>query len=264
MTADDLTHDAFLAGRLTLDQPRHGYRAGMDAVLLGAAAAGCAPATALEAGCGPGVALFSLAVRAPGAALCGLERDAAAAALARANSAGNGLDARVRIEDGDVLAPPAALIGRFDLVFSNPPFFDDDSAIRAPAPQRRAAYVIGAPLAAWIRAMGKLAAPKGRLLLIHRADRLGDILAALEGLAGDIGVYPVRPRAGAPAKRVIVAARKGSRAPIRLLKGLDVHPDGPAPRFTEAYEAIAAGEAGIAVFFVAEPHPSLPHPRNRQ
>jgi tRNA1(Val) A37 N6-methylase TrmN6 len=247
MTADDLTHDAFLAGRLTLGQPRHGYRAGMDAVLLGAAAAGCGPGAALEAGCGPGVAILGLAVRAPEAALCGLEQDEAAAALARANVARNGLEERVRIEEGDLLAPPAALLGRFDLVFSNPPFFDDETAIRPPAPQRRAAYVIGAPLSAWIRAMGKLAAPKGRLMLIHRADRLGDILAALTGLAGDVAVYPVRPRAGAPAKRVIVAARKGSRAPIRLLKGLDVHPDGPAPRFTEAYDAIAAGEADIAL-----------------
>jgi tRNA1(Val) A37 N6-methylase TrmN6 len=247
VSADDLTQDAFLAGRLILDQPRHGYRAGMDAVLLGAAAAGCAPGAAVEAGCGPGVALFSLAVQAQNAAVCGLELDPAAAALARANVARNGLEARVRIEEGDLLAPPAALLGGFDLVFSNPPFFDDDSAIRPPAPQRRAAYVIGAPLRDWIRAMGKLAAPKGRLLLIHRADRLGDILAALAGLAGDIGVYPVRPRANEPAKRVIVAARKGSRAPIRLLKGLDVHPDGPAPRFTDAYEAIAAGEADIAL-----------------
>lgn len=244
---DALTRDAFLAGRLLLDQPRRGYRAGMDAVLLAAAAAGFEPQTALEAGCGPGAALLSLALRAPGALVSGLERDPAAAALARANAARNGLEGRVTILDADVLAPPPGSCALTDLVFSNPPFFDDASAIRVPAPQRRAAYVIGAPLEAWVRAMGRLCAPKGRLLLIHRADRLGDLLAALDGLAGDVAVYPVRPRAGEPAKRVIVAARKGSRAPIRLLKGLDMHPDGPAPRFTQAYEAIAAGEAAITL-----------------
>jgi Predicted O-methyltransferase len=32
----DLTHDAFLGGRLHLWQPRQGYRAGVDAVLLAA------------------------------------------------------------------------------------------------------------------------------------------------------------------------------------------------------------------------------------
>ena len=33
---DDLTRDAFLGGRVTLLQPRRGYRAGTDPVLLAA------------------------------------------------------------------------------------------------------------------------------------------------------------------------------------------------------------------------------------
>ena len=34
-----VTRDAFLGGRLTLSQPSHGFRAGLDSVLLGAAVA---------------------------------------------------------------------------------------------------------------------------------------------------------------------------------------------------------------------------------
>ncbi len=86
-----------------------------------------------------------------------------------------------------------------------------------------------------------MAKPKGRFLMIHRADRLPDILAALRGKAGDIGVCPVRPRAGDPAKRVLVSARKGSRAPLRLLAGIDMHPRVGEGRFSADYQAICDG-----------------------
>ena len=50
-----LTRDAFLGGRITVSQPRHGFRAGLDSVLLGAAIA--ADSTALlDLGCGVGTA----------------------------------------------------------------------------------------------------------------------------------------------------------------------------------------------------------------
>ena len=54
-----------------------------------------------------------------------------------------------------------------------------------------------------------------------RADRLGQALAELpeRGLA----VFPLWPKAGEPAKRVIVQARKGSHAPFTLLPGLVLH-----------------------------------------
>ena len=78
-------------------------------------------------------------------------------------------------------------------------------------------------------------------MLIQRTDRLGDIVTALQGRAGDISVLPVHPRAGEPAKRVIVRAVKGSRAPLRLLSGLVVH-GSDGERFTAESSAIFCGE----------------------
>jgi tRNA1(Val) A37 N6-methylase TrmN6 len=173
--------------------------------------------------------------------LTGLEKDESAWSLARANAARNPLLGEVKIILGDGLAPDEALLGKYDLVFSNPPYFDDDQAIRDPDESRQAAYILGAPLDAWIKAMLAMAKPKGHFLMIHRADRLPDILAALRGKAGDIGVCPVRPRAGDPAKRVVVSARKGSRAPLRLLAGIDMHPPLGEGRFSAAYQAICDG-----------------------
>jgi tRNA1(Val) A37 N6-methylase TrmN6 len=83
------------------------------------------------------------------------------------------------------------------------------------------------------------------LTMIHRAERLDRLLAALEGRLGEVCVYPVRPRAEAPAHRVLVRARKGSRAPLRLLPGLELHDDSGA-KFTPEAEAIFRGEAVVS------------------
>jgi tRNA1Val (adenine37-N6)-methyltransferase len=243
MTSDATTHDIFLKGRLTIEQPKQGFRSGSDAVLLAAAAAAFPFKNAIEAGCGAGAALLSVQslCAAQFGRLAGLEKDESMAALANKNVQANGFIANIDIFMGDVLAPPRSLAGKFDLVFSNPPFFDDDGAIRAPSPMRQTAYVLGAPLEDWIKGMLSLAAPKGRIVIIHRAERLADILDALKGKAGDIGVCPVRSRAGEIAKRVIVSALKGSRAPMRLLPGIDMHPATGEGRFSPAYEAICDG-----------------------
>jgi len=239
----ETTHDIFLKGALTIEQPSKGYRAGTDAVLLSAAAAAIPAQKVLEAGCGVGTALLSLAsLRADSTLhLTGLEKDEVAWRLAVGNAEANPVPGEVSFVLGDVLVPEEALLGQFDLVFSNPPYFDDDQAIRDPDTSRQAAYILGAPLDAWIKGMLAMAKPKGRFLMIHRADRLPDILIALRGKAGDIGVCPVRPRAGDPAKRVLVSARKGSRAPLRLLAGIDMHPPVGEGRFSAAYQAICDG-----------------------
>ena len=72
--------------------------------------------------------------------------------------------------------------------------------------------------------------------MIHRADRMGDVLAALEGKAGAIKLLPIWPRAGKAAKRLIIEATKGSRAPLTLLPGLTLHGEGV--RYTKEAEAI--------------------------
>jgi tRNA1Val (adenine37-N6)-methyltransferase len=63
----------------------------------------------------------------------------------------------------------------------------------------------------------------GFFTAILRADRLSEALAALpeKGLCA----FPLWPRAGEVAKRVIVQARKASRAPFVLLPGLILHQD---------------------------------------
>ena len=242
----DLRRDHFLGGALAIWQPRQGYRAATDAVLLAASVPARAGHSALELGCGAGVALLALGRRVPGLALTGVERQPPYAALARRNAAENGIDARIIA--ADLTAPPPDLRARrFDHVLMNPPYF---SAQSPPARDtgRDAAQREETPLAAWIDAGLRRLKPGGHLTLIHRADRLPDILAALKDRAA-ASVRPVAAREGRAAGRLLVLARKGARSPFRLLAPLVMHEGAAHPgdhdHFTDQAQAILRAGAAL-------------------
>jgi tRNA1(Val) A37 N6-methylase TrmN6 len=241
----DTTQDGFLGGRLLLRQPRKGYRAGMDAALLAAACDAAPGQTVIEAGCGAGAALLSAALRRPHSRFVGLERDPAALALARANIAANGLGERVQAIAGQVSQKPSALgLDPFDAALANPPFFDDPGAIRGPAPERAGAWMADDGLEAWTRFLLKAVREGGTITVIHRADRLADILALLGAGAGSFRIRPVHPFADEPAKRVLVRAVKTGKAPLALLPALVLH-DRAGGKHTAQAEAILRGEAAL-------------------
>lgn len=240
-----VTEDTVLNGRVRLRQAAAGYRAGMDAALLAAACDAAPGDRVIEAGCGVGGALLAAATRRDGARFVGLERDTAAADLARANVSLNGLDDRVEIIGGDVERGFRALdLPVFDAAISNPPFFDDPGALRAPAPEKSGAWMADGGLAAWTAFCLKAVREGGTVTLIHRADRLADLLALLSPKAGSFRIRPVAPFADAPAKRVIVRAIKTGKAPLLLLPPLVLHERGSAAHAAEA-EAILRGEAAL-------------------
>lgn len=243
--SDAMTRDRLLDGRLAIVQPKAGYRAGMDAALLAAACDAGPGERVLEAGCGAGAALLAAALRRPAARFLGLERDPAAAELGRCNAADNGLSARVEIRAFDIADGFAALQApRFDSVMANPPFFDDPAALRAPAPAKRGAWMAEGGLAVWTGFLLAAVRDKGTITLIHRADRLADILALLEAKSGSFQVRPIHPFAEAPAKRVLVRAVRGGKAPLVLLPPLVLHPRDGAKHTPQA-EAILRGEADL-------------------
>jgi tRNA1(Val) A37 N6-methylase TrmN6 len=246
--AVEVSDDAFLGGRLRLLQPRSGYRAGLDALLLAAAVPPVA--RLLDAGAGVGAAGLAAASRLPGLAVVLVEREAALARLAAENVRRNGLEERVRVVAADLTGPAAdqaalgLAAGAFDHVIANPPYQDEGSGRRPGVPLRAAAREMPAGgLARWVRFLARMAAPGGGMTIIHRAAALGDLLAALEGRFGALSVLPVHPREGADATRIILSGRKGSRAPLGVRPGLVVHrPDG---RFLPAVEAILRDGASL-------------------
>lgn len=234
----------FLGGKLKLIQSQAGYRAGIDAALLASALDIPAGKRAVEFGCGPGAALLSAACFNPEADFLGLEIDAAASDMAQSNITANDLSDRVGIETGDALAWRGE--HSVDAVFFNPPFFDDPNTLRAPKPDKQTAWINPSGLAHWINAGLKRLKEGGTLTIIHRADRLADILTSIGARAGDIQVLPIHPRADQPAKRVIVSARKVSKTPLQILPGLVLH-DETGATYTPAADAVLKGVSKLAL-----------------
>jgi tRNA1(Val) A37 N6-methylase TrmN6 len=219
----DLTCDAFLGGRLRLWQPRKGYRAGIDPVLLAACVPAHAGQTVLELGCGAGAASLCLAVRVPGLRLTGVELQPVYADLARRNGLDNGID--LTVVDGDLSCLPAQLRQRqFDHVIANPPYFR--TGAHSPAADPGRCIALGereTPLADWIDVAARRLSPKGHLHMIQRTDRLPDMLAACSGRLGSIEVLPLAARAARAPELVILRARKGGRAGFRLHAPVVLH-----------------------------------------
>ncbi len=218
----DLSRDAFLGGRIALFQPRSGYRAGTDPVLLAAAVPAKTGQSVLDLGCGAGAAVLCLAARVPGLTLTGIERQPAYAALARRNSAENGV--ALDVAEADLAAlPPVLRQQQFDHVIANPPYFDPDRRTGARDAGREAALSEDTPLQVWIDVAARRLAPRGLLHVVQRAERLPDLLSACSGRLGSVEVLPFSARTGRAPHLVILRARKGGRAGFVLHAPVVLH-----------------------------------------
>ncbi len=211
----ETTINAYLNGRLNIEQPSRGYRAGVDPVLLAAAVPAQPGEHVLELGCGVGTALFCLGVRVAALKLCGVEIQSTYAALARRNAAANNLQADIVSADLNSL-PDEIRQHQFSHVFANPPYFDRSASTRAMERGREVAMGEGTPLTSWVEVAARRLAPKGTATFIHRAERLPDLLSAMSGQLGSIQVLPLQARVGRDAGLVLVRGRKAGKADFRL------------------------------------------------
>lgn len=230
------TTDGFLGGRLNIKQPKKGFRAGSDAVLLASVVeGGCAPPSVLDIGCGVGTVGLCLKYRIPDANVYGVEIQNVLAEQAIENARANNVisgfsviqaDIANRSAFADILGPEgrAFLHDGFDHVLTNPPFYEEGRAQSSPDEIKAKAHVeAGLDLAGWLKFSVARVKPRGMISVIHRADRLSDILGALSLQCGRINIIPLWPNANSPAKRVIVRAMKNDRSGNILRPGLVLH-----------------------------------------
>lgn len=248
------TVDSFLGGLLTLIQPLRGHRTGLDAALLQAQVPADACGQLVDLGAGVGAVAFAAAARAPGLAATGVERDRRLVSLgleALRLPANAAFAARVRLIAGD--AGAGGDFGGLGLpreeaewVLMNPPFDTPGRVRPSPDTDRRRAHVAEAGLLkSWCATAAALLRTGGALGLIHRAEALAEVLSTLAGRFGEARILPVHPREGAAATRIVVRARRGSRAALKLMPGLVLHrADG---EWTPRADAILRGEAELPI-----------------
>ncbi len=239
----ETTTDAFLGGRIELLQYKTGHRGGSDAVFLAAAVSARSGELVLDAGTGAGTAGLCLLARVPDVQVTGVEIDNSQCALARKNAELNGFGDRFHVLEADVTGPGHLLGDRgldretYDHVMANPPFFGEKSVrVTADASRANAHVMPEGELDRWARFLTTMARPHALLTLIHRAEYVGLLLGALKDRFGALTIFPLFPKQGLPASRVIVQGRKNSRAGLRLLPGLVLHEEGGA--YTASAEAV--------------------------
>lgn len=244
-----ITRDAFLGGRLTLSQPSHGFRAGLDSVLLGAAV-GQGRKNLLDLGCGVGTAGFVAMHygRILNATL--VDQNAEIVDLARTNATDNGFAERATVLVADITArgaerQAAGLVENgYDVVIANPPFFADGAGTLAVDRGRAdARHMDAAMLDLWIKTAASAAAAGGEIIFVYPSTSLSPLLAGFEQRFGAVTVLPLAPRAEAPVSRVLIRGIKGSRAPMTLLSSRVLHGEGRS--FAPEFEAIFRGEARL-------------------
>jgi len=236
-----LTEDALLGGRVRLLQPARGYRVAVDAVLLAAAIDAGRGDRVLDLGAGVGAVGLCLAARVPGCSIIGVELQPELAALAERNAGLNGVSGRVSTILHDLAKPLPADLDQFDHVVSNPPYLA--AAVADPSPLRSKALATvesSADLARWLGVATGATKPAGTLLIIHRSDRLEEIVNGLARLGwGDVTLKRL-----APAARVLVRAHRATTLLRREAEPLVLHrPDGS---YTDAAQAILRGAAPLA------------------
>jgi tRNA1(Val) A37 N6-methylase TrmN6 len=231
--------ETFLDGRVKVQQPEVGFRSGLDAVMLAAAIPAQPGDSVLELGAGAGTVSLCLKARVPEVVVTGVEIDPALAALANANAAANGMAAT--FVAADIFAMPQDLKRDFDQVFCNPPFHGEGQA--SPDAARGLALSDDGKLQDWLKLGLQRTVSGGFFTAIVRADRLAETLAVLPSQG--VSVLPLWPRLGEPARRVVVQARKASRAPFALLPGLVLHQADGA--WTTEAEAVLRRGAALAL-----------------
>ncbi len=220
--SEETIEDLQLNG-LRIIQKKHGFRFGVDAVLLSDFAARTKPRKILDLCTGNGIVPILLSAKTDAEKICGLEIQPHICDTALRSVALNGLYPRVEITCGD-LKDAVDIYGQsaFDTVTCNPPYMKRGTGLINPADEKSIArHEIMCTLEDVIRVSAQLLAPAGRLLMVHRPSRLTDIICEMRKYK----IEPkelrlVSPSLGKPPNLILVSGIKNGGAELRVLPEL--------------------------------------------
>lgn len=208
-------HTTLLNGCVKLQQSQDGLRASMDSVLLASAVTAKSSDHILDMGCGTGAVGLCVNERLQDVNLVmhGIDIQENMLDIARQNAIENGIDSQ-HYRVGDVSNKKIFEAETFDHIVMNPPYYGDGERLQSPDPAREKAFT--GDLDIWIGSATHWLKHGGSLSLIHRGDKLDDILKCLYGRYGAIEIWPVHSKAHEPAIRVIVKGVRNRKTPLKI------------------------------------------------
>lgn len=191
-----------------------------------------------DLGCGTGLLALLLLQRQRDLTVTGLDIQPEAIRLAKLAASENGLTDRLTFRLGDLREAPLPA-GAFDLAVCNPPYFSPSSG---PLPEDRARRAARTEETCTLedvcRAAARLLRWSGSFCLVHKPERLTDLLCALrQAVLEPKRLRLVVPRPEAAPSLILVEARRGGRPGLTIEPPLILEgPDGsPSPELDRIY-----------------------------
>ena len=230
---DLLTHD------LHIIQSTEVFSFSMDAVLLARFAGIPARGRILDLCTGNGVVPILLTTRTKGS-IEGVEIQPRLADMARRSVKLNQLENRITIHEGDLRELHLVTgHGVYDAITVNPPYVPlNGSDIKLNIHHAIARHEINCTLEEVIAACARLIRPGGKVSMVHKPQRLGEILSIMR----QYRIEPkrirfVHPRIHMEANMVLIEGIKDAKPDIRLLPPMIVYDEqnNYCPEFMEIY-----------------------------
>lgn len=221
--------DDLLTHELRIIQSSDVFSFSLDAVLLARFCTVPAKGHIVDLCSGNGVIPLLLSTRTT-AAITGVEIQERLWDMAARNVRMNGLEEQIDMRRGDLRELTGPLRpGGAQLVTVNPPYIpvNGSSFVNGNAHMAMARHEVACTLEDVVAASSRLLTPGGKLAMVHRPTRLGDIFAVLRRFRLEPKrIRYVHPRIDAEANMVLIEALRDGKPELRTLPPLIVYDSG--------------------------------------
>ncbi len=240
---DGLVRQRVNDGIMLLSYPE-GLSLGTDSLLLASFIRGGERLRAAELGAGTGVLSLLCAFRKKAGSITAIEVQEKYAALTERNVAENAMQDRIEVVCTDLREwPKGAVVGSYDTVFTNPPYFPMGAGYRSASDDNYIArHEVMGGLSDFLHAAHRALRFGGRFFAVYPAERLADMIAAMrEERLEPKRVTPVHPSPTEAANLCLVEGVSGGKSGLRVTRPLFLYTDKTHKEETKEMQAIHAG-----------------------
>ena len=239
--------DYLLNKKIKLNQPTEAFRTGLDTVLLAMSAPKLKSGEVLDMGAGVGALGLCYYQRLGNDKIniTGIEKSSDFVKYYNENIGANNFENNFTVINDDLLNVDLKKVS-FDLVITNPPFEKDDTYKSDNELKNIANIESTVDLADWLKFASDVIKPNGHIALIHKMERLDEILHHLHSRFGGLRILPIITKAGSSPKRVIVIGIKDSKTPLKMCEPL-ILSDGEK-QYTDFANEVLYGDTEIDLY----------------
>jgi tRNA1Val (adenine37-N6)-methyltransferase len=224
MFSKNLSVDKILKGKISIKQFKKGFRYGFEAVFLAAFVNGYLKKfkknkiSLADVGSGVGAISLIIAYQNNKINITAIENNDSFLDIANENIIINNFQKQINAIKGDIFNIDSNLKNSFDIVVTNPPFYDQQRKKSENDLNNCAKRIID--YESWIDNSLKLLKHGGIIFLIIPTGLLEKSLISLGKKTGSFKIFPIWPNQKHSSKRLILFAKKGGVSPTELMPGL--------------------------------------------